>query len=123
MEIAEAEEEFRLALTAGLLEFLVEEGFDTTGSSIWEIYCWSGRAWESNLTSVLCMVGTAEWSVSPMAGSGVESCRIPFDYPLEEVVVALRRVPSGPVVWGDVAGMGRSVKSGGPGESCGGSPG
>ena len=124
MEIdpTKANEEFRLSLTHDLNEFLKEQGFDTTGSSIWEIYCWSGRAWESNLTSIICHTYSAEWGISPMAGSGVASCRIPFEYPLEEVVKALRRVPPGPVEWEDVAGMGRRVKSGGPGEPPGGSP-
>lgn len=122
-------ERFRISLTEDLIAYLREEGFDTTSSSIWEARVWTGRAWESTLISICCFPGQGqfgEWSLSPMAGAGVSSCRIPFCDPLEKVIEFCQRVrEANPQVvrWQeDVAGNMAVVKSEGLGELVADSP-
>lgn len=93
-------EKFSIAMTSEMNGFLRGEGFDTTGSSMWEIYCWSGRAWESSLTSIVCMIGDGTWSIMPMGDKLVGGCcSVPFECPFEDVVKVLRRVSPDPVEW------------------------
>lgn len=80
--------ELRRALTAGLLEFLKEQGFNTTGSSEWEVYVWEdGEPWKTDLVTIGCFVETAEWNVAHDSRRG---CKIQLCEPLEEVVKLLK---------------------------------
>ncbi len=102
----------RWALQLALAEFLLDEGFDLTGTSSWEIRVWTGVHQRSMVVSIIAHVDDGTFGISPMGGGG-GGWRVPWEVPFELIAGRLReiQVEVGEIAWElDEAGNWRTVK-------------
>lgn len=82
----------RIYLQITLGEFLIDEGFDLTGSSSWEVRVWTGVPNKSVVVAIIAQTYSGTWSFCPMAGANRKSCRVPWADPFEVMVKLLREI-------------------------------